>query len=84
MQVPTPEFVFSWEREFVPIVSGPEEIPFFPLADKHAAGPDLCGRHVIALLQPVLATASVGHADSMRWWLLAQTDLPSVSLASIQ
>lgn len=37
LQVPTPEFVFSWEREFVPIVSGPEEIPFFPLADKHAA-----------------------------------------------
>lgn len=37
LQVPTPEFVFSWEREFVPIVSGPEEIPSLPLADWHAA-----------------------------------------------
>lgn len=37
LQVSTPEFVFSWEREFVPIVSGPEEIPSLPLADWHAA-----------------------------------------------
>lgn len=38
LQVPTPEFVFFfWEREFVPIVSGPEEIPSLPLADWHAA-----------------------------------------------
>lgn len=50
LQVPTPEFVFSWAREFVPIVSGPEEIPSLPLADWHAAP----GQHEVLVLFRVI------------------------------